>query len=92
MSEESTEKIKAKTAFIIVQDVNGGFYALNSLDKEIEVERPATMQDMKIACQEIRDAVFRADIVNSVKAIFEAKQQETVSSSIREALEERDIL
>lgn len=92
MSEETNETIKAKTAFIVVQDLNGGYYALNSLDKSIEADHPATLQEMKVACQEIRDAVYRADIVNSVKAIFEAKQQETVSSSIREALEERDIL
>lgn len=94
MTEETAEKtaIQAQTAFMVVQGPNGAFYALNQLDTPVDVARVATLQDMKIGCQEIRDAIYRTDIVNSVKALLEQKGEETVSSSIREALEERDIL
>lgn len=94
MSEEATEKqpIKARTAFMVVQAPNGSYYALNQLDTPVDVDHMATLQDMKIGCQEIRDAIYRTDIVNSVKAILEPKQDEPVSSSIREALDERGIL
>lgn len=84
--------IKAKTAFMVIQGENGAFYALNGLSTPVDVEHVATLQDMKIGCQEIRDAIYRTDIVNSVKALLEPKAEETVSSSIRGALEERDIL
>lgn len=84
--------IKARTAFLIIQDLNGGYYALNTLDKQVNVEKAATLQDMKVACQEIRDAIYRADIANAIKGILDEKSEEPVSTSIREALEERDIL
>lgn len=89
---EQAKPLKAKTAFIIIQAESGNYYALNTLDTQIEVEAPATLHDMKIGCQEIRDAIYRNDIVDSVKAALTPKAEETVSSSIRGALEERDIL
>ncbi len=98
MSEEITnetsakEPIKAKTAFMVVQAPNGSFYALNQLDTPVDAEHLATLQDMKVGCQEIRDAIYRTDIVNSVKALFAPKPEEPVASSIREALDERGIL
>ena len=95
VSEETTpakEPIKAKTAFMVVQALNGTYYALNQLDTPVDVEHMASLQDMKVGCQEIRDAVYRTDIVNSVKAILTPKEPEPVSSSIREALDERGIL
>lgn len=90
--QEEKKSIQAKTAFIVIQTANGSYYALNQLDTPIDVQHVASLQDMKVGCQEIRDAIYRTDIVNSVKAALEPKAEETVSSSIRGALEERDIL
>lgn len=97
MSEEVAQQeekptIQAVTAFIVIQATNGTYYALNQLDTPIDVQHVASLQDMKVGCQEIRDAIYRTDIVNSVKAILTPKTEEPVSSSIREALDERGIL
>lgn len=74
------EAIKAKTAFIVLQSENGAYYALNSLDKKIEIERPASLQDIKVACGEVRDAIFRADVTNSIlTALTQKTAPETVS-------------
>ena len=78
MSEELVEptevkKIKARTAFIVIQAENGSYYALNSLSTPIEAQAPASLQDIKVGCQEIRDAIVRTDIVNSITALFTQK-------------------
>lgn len=89
MSEDITnetpakEPIKAKIAFMVVQASNGSYYALNQLDTPVDAEHLATLQDIKVGCQEIRDAIYRTDIVNSVKALFAPKLEEPVASSIR---------
>ena len=94
MSEEIVEKqvVKAITAFMVIQAENGAFYAVNDLNTELDVQRKATLLDMKTGCREIGDAFIRTDIVNSVKALFAPKPEEPVASSIREALDERGIL
>ena len=82
------EVIKARTAFIVLQSETGAYYALNSLDKKIEVERSATLQDIKVACGEVRDAVFRADITNSIASLFAQKpavEAQEVDTSAPEA-------
>lgn len=90
MSEK--ESIKAKTAFIVIQTESGSYYVLNKLDTPIDAQHLASLQDIKVGCQEVRDAIYRNDIVNSVIAGLAPKPVETVSSSIREALDERGIL
>lgn len=94
MSEEIVEKhvIKAITAFMVIQAENGAFYAVNDLSSELEVQRKSTLLDIKTGCREIGDAFLRTDIINSIKGILDQKPGETVSSSIREALDERGIL
>lgn len=91
MSEEK-EVIKAITAFMVIQAENGVFYAVNDITSELEVQRKANLQDIKFGCREIGDAFLRTDIVNAIKPLLAPKPEETVSSSIREALDERGIL
>jgi len=94
MSEEIVEKpvVKAITAFMVIQAENGAFYAVNDLNTELEVQRKATLLDMKTGCREIGDAFIRTDIINAVKGLLTPKSEEPVATSIREALDERGIL
>lgn len=78
------EAIKAKTAFIVLQSENGAYFALNSLDKKIEIERPASLQDIKIACGEVRDAIVRADITNSILTALTPKVAPEAVSEVQE--------
>lgn len=91
MSEEK-EPITAKTAFMVIQNENGMYYAVNDLESPINVQFKASVQDIKIGCREIVDAVARTDMYNLINAVLAQNPQETVSSSIREALDERGIL
>ena len=84
--------IKAKTAFMVIQAENGGYYAINNLDTALDIQHLATLLDIKAGCREIGDAFLRNDIVAALKPLLAPKPEETVSSSIRESLEERGIL
>lgn len=72
MSEETTvdKTVQAQIAFLVVQNANGAYLAINDLDTKVEVARPASLQDMKIACQEITEAINRAVLVNTIKGVF----------------------
>lgn len=90
--DEEIQVIKAITAFMVIQAENGSFYAVNDITSDLEVQRKANFQDIKTGCREIGDAFLRTDIVNAIKPLLAPKPEETVSSSIREALDERGIL
>ena len=67
------EVIKARTAFVVIQNEAGSYFAINSLDKKIETQHPASLQDIKVACTEVRDAIFRADLTNSIMSVLAPK-------------------
>ena len=102
MSEETTERTHEEevesnaTAFLIVKRQDGSFFATADLGEAIKIDRVANRQDMKHGCRDILDIINHSDEANMtaslIMQLLEPKQEETVSSSIREALEERDIL
>lgn len=85
MSEEiEKEKMKGITAFIVVQGEGGNYFAINDLTVDLDVERRASLQDMKLACEEIKEAIVRNDIVTALKAALDQKPEETEPVSIHE--------
>lgn len=81
----SEEVLKAQIAFIVVQTASGSYLALTNLDTKVEAIRPASLQDIKVACREIGDAVVRADLVNAVKGLLEPQAVNTEETSAPEA-------
>lgn len=81
----SDDTIKAQIAFLVVQSPSGAYLAVTDLDTKIEVARSVSLQDIKVACREIGDAVVRADLVNSVKGLLEAQAPKTEETSAPEA-------
>ena len=103
MTEETTNTTETpetpeldETAFIIIRREDGAFYATTDLSQVFKVKRPANRQDVKHGCQDILDVINHADVANaSAELILRQlmpKPEETVSGSIREALDERGIL
>lgn len=90
-----TDPIKVDTAFIMVKDVNGTYTAFTDVTIPLEIANTPTRQDIKTACLEILDSIRRDDIVMSIMAQIAQKPQDSIeeaTSSVRQALEERDIL
>jgi 2-keto-3-deoxy-L-rhamnonate aldolase RhmA len=90
-----SEPLKVETAFIMVKGEDGVYTAFTDLTMPIEVNNQPTRQDIKTACVEILDSIRRDDITLSI--INQLAQNpldsiEEANSSIRQALEERDIL
>jgi biotin-(acetyl-CoA carboxylase) ligase len=87
--------ITGETAILLVKEADGGFLAITDIGVDLEVERPANRADIKQACQEILDALHRdtlsEEIVNKLQKMGQT-DSEKAASSIRQALEERDIL
>jgi len=81
----SENVIKAQSAFLIVQRENGAYLAVTDLDSKVEVQRPVSLQDIKVACREISDAVVRADLLNSIKALFTPPAPDSEETSAPEA-------
>ena len=73
----SNEITKGKIAFTVVLD-DTGYYHIVSAGSPVEVERQASLLDIKAACREIQDAIYRKDIANTVAAILLKKEQESV--------------
>jgi hypothetical protein len=93
MSEETANNA---TAFLVVKRQDGSFFATANLGETINIDREATRQDMKHGCRDILDIINYSDEANmTVELLLDAlapKEAETVSGSIREALDERGIL
>lgn len=91
-----SEQIKPDLAFLIIRE-NGVFKAVTDLSTEMDTSeaKAASLFDMKIACREILSAIDRNDILVGIRSLLDnyvQKPAEPVATSIREALEERDIL
>lgn len=93
MSEEAANNA---TAFLVVKRQDGSFFATANLGEPINIDREATRQDMKHGCRDILDIINYSDEANmTIELLLDAlapKEAETVSGSIREALDERGIL
>jgi biotin-(acetyl-CoA carboxylase) ligase len=87
--------ITGETAILLVKEADGSFLAVTDIGIDLQVERPANRADIKQACQEILDALHRDtlsdEIVNKLHKMGQTGS-EKAASSIRQALEERDIL
>ncbi len=102
MSEETTEHTHEEevpndaTAFLIVKRQDGSYFATADLGEPIKIDRVANRQDMKHGCRDILDIISYSDEANMtaglILEILKPKAEETVSGSIREALDERGIL
>lgn len=100
MTEETTPTAEVTatdtTAFLIVKRQDGSFYATTNLSHSFKVERVANRQDLKHGCRDILDIINYSDEANvtaeAVSRLLQPKPEETVSGSIREALDERGIL
>lgn len=90
------ETPKDATAFLIVMRKDGSFFATADLAEPVSIERAANRQDMKHGCQDILDIINYSDQANMTAGLImelsKPKEEETVSGSIREALDERGIL
>ena len=74
-----SEKKKAKIAFTVVQNPSGFYEVLTDAPENVEVERQPSIVDIKLACIEIKDAILRNEVINSVLGILaqkEAKEKE----------------
>lgn len=96
MSEETTTPPVYATAFLIIRRTDGGFFATADLGEPLTVDRVANRQDIKHGCRDILDIINYSDEA-SVTAdllldLLKPPAEETVSGSIREALDERGIL
>ncbi len=84
------------TAFLVVKRHDGSYFATADLDEVSELERAANRQDMKHGCRDILDIINYSDEANMTAdlllQVLAPKAEETVSGSIREALDERGIL
>ena len=84
------------TAFIVVLRQDGSYYATVDLSTAIEVERDATRYEIKRGCSDILDVINQSDTAKmAAEMVIQAitpPQPETISGSIREALDERGIL
>lgn len=84
------------TAFIVVLRPDGSYYATVDLSTAIEVEREATRYEIKRGCSDILDVINQSDTAKmAADMVIQAltpPEPETISGSIREALDERGIL
>lgn len=89
------EKPDADTAFIVIKKHDGSYVATTRLDVAISVERTATKQDIKYACNDLLDAAFKDEIsdiiVDKLTKSTQSESQRT-ASSIRQALSDKGIL
>ncbi len=85
----------ATTAFIIIKQNNNDWYATADLSTAITVDREATVDDIKHGCQDIVDSMNQNAIAYQVMALLKPiveDSDDSVASSIKQALQERDIL
>jgi hypothetical protein len=84
------------TAFLVVRRKDGTYYATPLFNEPVEVENVATRGDIKHGCQEILEVISQTDTAQLLADLIIDRLQpapaETVSGSIREALDERGIL
>jgi len=89
------EQSDAETAFIVIKRFDGSFVATTRLDVAISVERTATKQDIKYACNDLLEAAFKDElsdtIVDKLTKSSPSESQKT-ASSIRQALSDKGIL
>lgn len=74
MTEETTKK--ARIAFTVIQDDRGFYQVLSDINEKVEVERQASLLDIKVACGEIREALLRNETINAVMGILAQKEAE----------------
>ncbi len=95
MSEEENVAPDAETAIILIKRFDGSWVASNDLSIILEVERYSHRDDVRAACRDLLDSMDRTDLADEVVAkLLEntPSAPEPLSSSIRQALKERDIL
>jgi len=92
---ENTPAAPDATAFIIIKQNNNDWYATADLSTAITVDREATVDDIKHGCQDIVDSMNQSAIAYQVMALLKPiveDSDDSVASSIKQALQERDIL
>ena len=95
MSEEQKSAPDAETAILLIKRFDGSWVASNDLSITLEVDRNATSQDVRTACQELLDSMVRNDLADEVVAKLAnilTPAKDDPASLIRQALKERDIL
>ena len=85
------------TAFLIIKKESGDWYATAELGMKPNIQRPASMEDIKHGCQDIVESMLQTNIAFTVTNMLKGylatpEAEKDVSSSIREALAQRDIL
>lgn len=89
------EQPDAETAFIVIKKLDGSFIATPSLDISVLVERKATRQDIKYACNDLLDAAFKDELSDTIVDKLTKNNQsesEKTASSIRQALSDKGIM
>lgn len=98
MEQEEQEKAlpEYEAAFIVVRRPDGTFFATSDLTLAVEVRRTANRQDIKHGCQDIYQLIVQSDqafiTLEGIQELLTPAPQETISGSIRGALDERGIL
>lgn len=95
MSEEQKSAPDAETAILLIKRFDGSWVASNDLSITLEVDRYASSQDVRTACQELLDSMVRNDLADEVVAKLAnilTPAKDDPASLIRQALKERDIL
>ena len=61
-----SEKPQGVTAFIIIKNPDGSWYATADLSQHLLVERKASLDDIKHGCQDVVDSMFQTNIAYQV--------------------------
>lgn len=79
-----------ETAFIIVRDNNGEFFATTELGEAFTINRTANKADIKRACRDLYDKIVLDDIAEII--VTATKPVDEVRESMKRALSERNLL
>lgn len=85
----------AEFAFIIYKTLDGDYVATPDLSLTMLVEREANRQDIKWACNELLDSLFKQELVTEIVGQMAQTNQsdtEKATSSIRKRLYDKGIL
>lgn len=87
--------MQGETAFIVVKRNDGSFFAYTDFGLELDINRIASRNDIKLGCREIFELIDSDDLANLVISKMpqpEVAESERTASSIRQALSDKGIL
>lgn len=71
------EAEKVETLFFVVKDLNGTFRVITDVSKKLEIQRPASLLDIRTAARDISSAISTRETAEMVVAFLNQSNKQS---------------